>query len=141
MSGWAILVEAAIKVVLAFALLLNITIFVIWFERKVVADMQNRVGPSRAGPYGLLQTVADGVKLIFKESVTPRKVEFATYIAAPVAALVPALLIFLVVPVGNSFTLGDLVARRVRRGPRRLVLRLQVSAPRCGAGLGSDDLL
>jgi NADH-quinone oxidoreductase subunit H len=107
MSGWAIFVEAAIKVVLAFALLLNITIFVIWFERKVVADMQNRVGPNRAGPYGLLQTVADGVKLIFKESVTPRKVEFATYIAAPIAALVPALLIFLVVPVGNSFTLGD----------------------------------
>ena len=107
MSGGAVFLEALIKVVIAFLVLLNITILVIWFERKVVADMQNRVGPSRAGPYGLLQTVADGMKLIFKESVTPRKVEFMTYIAAPIAALVPALLIFLVVPVGTPFTLGD----------------------------------
>lgn len=107
MTGWETFLTAAIKVVLAFALLLNVTILLVWFERKVVADLQNRIGPNRAGPWGLLQTVADGMKLLFKESVTPRKVEFALYIAAPVAALIPALLIFLVVPIGRPFTLGD----------------------------------
>jgi len=109
MTGWETFLTAAIKVVIAFALLLNITIILVWFERKAVADLQNRIGPNRAGPWGLLQTVADGVKLLFKESVTPRKVEFGLYIAAPVAALVPALLIFLVVPIGRPFTLGDRV--------------------------------
>ena len=92
-----------------FALLLTVVILLVWIERKVVADMQNRIGPDRAGPWGILQTVADGLKLIFKESMTPRKVEFALYIAAPIAALVPALLIFLVVPIGRPFTLGDRV--------------------------------
>ncbi|NND03099.1 MAG: NADH-quinone oxidoreductase subunit NuoH [Acidimicrobiia bacterium] len=109
MTGWETFLTAAIKVVLAFALLLNITILVVWFERKVVADLQNRIGPNRAGPFGILQTVADGMKLLFKESVTPRKVEFGPYIAAPIAALIPALLIFLVVPIGRPFTLGDRV--------------------------------
>lgn len=103
MTGLETFVTAAIKVVIAFGILLNITILVVWFERKVVADMQNRLGPTRAGPYGMLQTVADGLKLLFKESVTPRRVEFGLYIAAPVAALIPALLIFLVVPVGRPF--------------------------------------
>ncbi|HEX9855815.1 MAG TPA: NADH-quinone oxidoreductase subunit NuoH [Acidimicrobiia bacterium] len=109
MTGLEIFLEAGVKVIVAFALLLNITILVIWFERKVVADMQNRIGPNRAGPYGMLQTVADGLKLLFKENVTPHKVEFALYIAAPVVALLPALLIFLVIPIGRPFTLGDRV--------------------------------
>ncbi len=109
MTGWETLLTAAIKVAVAFALLLSLTIVLVWFERKIVADMQNRLGPTRAGPYGMLQTVADGVKLLFKESVTPRRVEFALYIAAPIAALVPALLIFLVIPIGRPFTLGDRV--------------------------------
>ncbi|MFQ5554870.1 MAG: NADH-quinone oxidoreductase subunit NuoH [Acidimicrobiia bacterium] len=109
MTGWETFLTAAIKVVIAFGVLLNITILLVWFERKVVADMQNRLGPTRAGPFGMLQTVADGIKLLFKESVTPRKAQFALYIAAPVAALVPALLVFLVIPVGRPFTLGDRV--------------------------------
>ncbi|HSF87447.1 MAG TPA: NADH-quinone oxidoreductase subunit NuoH [Acidimicrobiia bacterium] len=107
LSGWEVFLEAAIKVVAVFALLLTATIFLVWIERKVVADMQNRVGPDRAGPFGILQTVADGVKLIFKENVTPRRVEFGLYIVAPIAALVPALLIFMVVPIGRPFTIGD----------------------------------
>jgi NADH-quinone oxidoreductase subunit H len=107
MTGWEVFLEAAIKVVVAFALLLVNTLLLVWFERKVVSDMQNRVGPNRAGPYGVLQTVADGLKLFFKESMTPRKVEFVPYIVAPVAALLPALLIFLVIPIGRPFTLGD----------------------------------
>jgi NADH-quinone oxidoreductase subunit H len=105
LTGWALFLEAAIKVVAAFSLLLTVVLVLVWMERKVVADMQNRIGPSRAGPFGILQTVADGVKLLFKESMTPRKAEFLPYIAAPAAALIPALLIFLVVPIGRPFTL------------------------------------
>jgi NADH-quinone oxidoreductase subunit H len=107
LTGWEIFLEAAIKVVAVFAMLLTATIFLVWIERKVVADMQNRVGPDRAGPFGILQTVADGVKLIFKENVTPRRVEFGLYIAAPILALIPALLIFMVIPIGRPFMIGD----------------------------------
>jgi len=98
---------AAVKVVAAFALLLVVVILLVWIERKIVADMQNRVGPDRAGPWGLLQTVADGLKLLFKESVIPRKVELGVYLAAPIAAMVPAFLIFLVIPVGRPFRIGE----------------------------------
>jgi len=107
LSGWEIFLEAAIKVVAIFIMLLVTVILLVWIERKVVADMQNRIGPSRAGPFGILQTVADGTKLLFKESMTPRKVDFPLYIIAPIAALVPALLIFLVVPIGRPFHIGD----------------------------------
>jgi NADH-quinone oxidoreductase subunit H len=107
MSGWETFLEAAIKVVAAFALLLVNTLILVWFERKVVSDMQNRIGPTRAGPWGVLQTLADGLKLFFKESMTPRKAEFLPYILAPVAALLPSLLIFLVIPIGRPFFIGD----------------------------------
>jgi len=108
-SGWALLLEATIRVVGVFGMLLTATLLVVWFERKIVADMQNRVGPMRAGPYGILQTVADGVKLLFKENIMPRKAEAMLYLAAPIAAAVPAFLIFLVIPIGRPFTLGDRV--------------------------------
>ena len=109
LTGWEVFLEAAIKVVAAFVLLLVNTLLLVWFERKVVADMQNRVGPDRAGPWGILQTLADGLKLFFKESMTPHRAEFVPYIAAPIVALIPALVIFLVVPIGRPFTIGDRV--------------------------------
>ncbi|NOY56363.1 MAG: NADH-quinone oxidoreductase subunit NuoH [Actinobacteria bacterium] len=95
---------AAVKVLVIFGLLLVVVLLLVWAERKVVADMQNRIGPNRAGPWGMLQTLADGLKLFFKEPITPRKAEFGMYILAPVIALVPAFLIFLVIPIGRSFT-------------------------------------
>ncbi len=100
-------IEAAIKVVIAFALLLGNTLLLVWAERKIVADMQNRIGPARAGPWGILQTLADGLKLFFKEHITPNKVQFGIYIAAPIAALLPALLIFMAIPIGKPFHIGD----------------------------------
>jgi len=102
-------VEAGIvllRVLLVFVLLLGATIINVWAERKVVADMQSRIGPQRAGPWGILQTVADGLKLFFKESVTPRKVEVGVYLLAPFLAVIPAFLIFMVVPFGAPFTIG-----------------------------------
>ncbi|HHC09559.1 MAG TPA: NADH-quinone oxidoreductase subunit NuoH [Actinobacteria bacterium] len=97
---------AAVKVAVAFGFLMGTVIVLVWAERRIVAFMQNRHGPNRAGPAGILQTAADGLKLFFKESMTPRKAEFALYIAAPVLAVVPALLVFAVIPVGAPITIG-----------------------------------
>jgi len=100
-------IVAAVKVVVAFALLFTVVLLTVWAERRVVAFMQNRLGPTRAGPFGVLQTLADGMKLLFKESMTPRNAEVFLYLAAPVMALLPALLIFLVIPIGAPITIGD----------------------------------
>jgi NADH-quinone oxidoreductase subunit H len=94
------------RVLAVFVLLLVVTILNVWLERKILADMQNRVGPDRAGPWGILQTVADGLKLFFKEQITPRKVEYGLYILAPFLAVIPAFLMFMVVPFGRPITIG-----------------------------------
>jgi NADH-quinone oxidoreductase subunit H len=98
-----------LRVLAAFGLLLGVTILNVWAERKVVADMQSRIGPSRAGPFGILQTVADGLKLFFKEAITPRKAELGMYMLAPFLAVIPAFLIFMVVPWGAPIEVGDQV--------------------------------
>jgi NADH-quinone oxidoreductase subunit H len=103
---WADIGIVLLRVILVFVLLLGATLINVWAERKVVADMQSRLGPMRAGPWGILQTVADGLKLFFKESVTPRKVELGTYLLAPFLAVIPAFLLFMVVPFGVPFTIG-----------------------------------
>jgi NADH-quinone oxidoreductase subunit H len=81
-------------------------ILMIWFERKVLADMQNRVGPARAGKWGLLQTLADGIKLIFKEDVKPDRADRPVYRLAPYLSVAPAFLTFCIVPIGGYFR-GD----------------------------------
>jgi NADH-quinone oxidoreductase subunit H len=103
MDGWDVAI-GLVKVVVVFALLLVTTILLVWIERKVVADMQNRIGPERAGPWGILQTLADGLKLLFKEQIRPNKVEVGMYLLAPVLTLIPAFLIFMVIPIGQPFT-------------------------------------
>jgi NADH-quinone oxidoreductase subunit H len=96
----SVFIEAGIKVLLAFGFLLVTVLLLVWVERKFVSDLQNRVGPDRAGPWGILQTLADGLKAFFKESITPAKAQFGLYIAAPIVSMVTALLIFLVIPIG-----------------------------------------
>lgn len=103
---WAEVGIVLLRVVLVFVLLLGATVINVWAERKVVADMQSRIGPKRAGPWGILQTVADGLKLFFKEGVTPRKVELGAYLLAPFLAVVPAFLIFMMIPFGKPFTIA-----------------------------------
>ncbi len=80
--------------------------FMIWFERKLIADMQNRLGPNRAGPFGILQTLADGIKFFFKEDLLPDRADQRVFILAPFLSLVPAFLIFSVIPIGGVFTDG-----------------------------------
>ena len=100
-------ITAVIKVVVAFFALLLVTLVVVWAERKVIADMQARIGPNRWGPYGLLQTLADGIKLFFKEDFRPKNADKWTYAIAPIMAMVPSFLAFAVVPVGDRITVGD----------------------------------
>ena len=95
-----------LKVVVAFAVLMVGVMLMVWFERKLVADMQNRIGPNRAGPFGLLQTLADGIKLFFKEELSPEKADPFVYRLAPYLSLVPAFLVFTVVPIAGNFS-GD----------------------------------
>jgi NADH-quinone oxidoreductase subunit H len=77
----------------------------IWMERKVIADMQTRVGPMRAGPRGVLITLADGIKLFFKEGITPTAADRPVYAIAPILAMFPGFLAFCVIPFGTSVTL------------------------------------
>jgi NADH-quinone oxidoreductase subunit H len=97
---------AVAKVVIAFVALLLTTLLVIWFERKVIADMQSRVGPNRWGPFGLLQSLADGIKLFFKEDFRPATADRWTYALAPIMAAVPSFLAFAIVPVGREVTIA-----------------------------------
>jgi NADH-quinone oxidoreductase subunit H len=89
-----------LKAVLIFVFLLLYTLFNIWFERRVVARMQHRVGPNVHGPFGLLQSLADGVKLALKEDIVVKAADKAVYILAPILATIPAFLAWAVIPFG-----------------------------------------
>jgi NADH-quinone oxidoreductase subunit H len=106
LSGGVGFTEVAIvlgKTVFVFALLLVTVMFMVWFERKLISDMQNRIGPNKAGPWGLLQTLADGTKLFFKEDLIPDKADRRVFILAPYLSLVPAFVTFSVIPIGGGF--------------------------------------
>lgn len=100
----AVVAIVLLKVVLIFVFLLVATMLMVWFERKVVGDMQNRVGPNLAGPFGILQTLADGIKFFFKEDLVPDRADKRVFILAPFLSLVPAFLVFSVIPIGGVFT-------------------------------------
>ncbi len=99
---WVTWILLVVRVVVIFAALLVAVMVVIWLERKVVADMQVRVGPNRAGPFGILITLADGAKLFFKEGITPTTADRPVYILAPLASMIPAMLAFAVIPFGTG---------------------------------------
>jgi NADH-quinone oxidoreductase subunit H len=94
-----------IKIVGIFAVLVFMTLFAIVFERKVVARMQQRIGPNRVGPRGYLQSLADGLKLAFKEDIMPALADKPVYFLAPVIATIPAFLAFSVIPLGPSVSI------------------------------------
>ena len=104
--GLAEVLIVLLKTLVAFGLLLVSVILMIWFERKVIGDLQNRVGPNKAGPWGLLQTLADGLKLIMKEDLIPANADRRVFVLAPFLSAVPAFVTFAVVPIGGGFD-GD----------------------------------
>jgi NADH-quinone oxidoreductase subunit H len=94
-----------IKAVLIFVVLVLLTLFNIWWERRVVARMQHRIGPNVHGPFGLLQSLADGVKLALKEDIIPKAADKVVFLLAPVLAVIPAFVTFAVIPFGPEVEL------------------------------------
>jgi NADH-quinone oxidoreductase subunit H len=90
----------AIKVLAVFAFLMVTTLLMIWAERRVIGRMQQRPGPNRAGKYGLLQSLMDGIKLPLKEDIVPRGVDKILFVLAPAIAAIPAFISFAIIPVG-----------------------------------------
>jgi len=103
--SWSVLFVVVIKVVIAFVILLVSVMLYIWGMRKVIADMQNRIGPNRAGPYGVLQTLADGIKLFFKEQSIPTTADRPVFRLAPYLSIMPAFLMFCIVPIGGTVSI------------------------------------
>jgi len=104
LNTFSYVVISVIKIVIMLLVLLTCVAYTVLLERKVVGHMQNRWGPSRVGPFGLLQPLADGLKFILKEDLTPPHVYKPLYIAAPMLSVTLALLSISVVPFGESFT-------------------------------------
>jgi NADH-quinone oxidoreductase subunit H len=98
---WVVLLKA----VMIFVVLVVLTLFNIWWERRVVARMQHRIGPNVHGPFGLLQSLADGVKLALKEDIIPKAADKVVFVIAPVVSVVPAFVAFSVIPFGPEVTI------------------------------------
>ena len=94
------------KALFVFVFLVVMTLFTIWWERRVVARMQHRIGPNRVGPFGLLQSLADGIKLALKEDIIPKAADKAVFILAPIIATIPAFMAFAVIPFGGRVWIG-----------------------------------
>ncbi len=105
-----VLLESTVKIALFFFVMLTVVAYMTWVERRVSAWIQDRRGPNRVGPLGLLQPLADGIKFLFKEEVTPPHVYLPVYLLAPMLIFVPALVTFSVVPIGPSL---DLLGHRI----------------------------
>lgn len=104
---WTPLLIVVLKVLVIFVVGLVATMLMVWFERKVIAGMQNRIGPNKAGPFGILQTLADGIKLFFKEDLLPRRSDRFVFALAPFLSFVPAFLSFAIIPLGGDFRDGN----------------------------------
>lgn len=100
------LTATIVKTVVVALALLHVTPVMIWIERRVSAWMQNRTGPNRVGPFGLLQPLADAIKFIFKEDIVPGHVRKGYYLLAPALALIPALITFCVIPFGPTIEIA-----------------------------------
>ena len=95
-----------LKVLVVFVLGLVGTMLMVWFERKMISGMQNRIGPNKAGPFGILQTLADGVKLFFKTDLLPANADPFVFRLAPYLSLIPAFMVFVTIPIAGDFTDG-----------------------------------
>jgi NADH-quinone oxidoreductase subunit H len=108
MNIWIFAIVSIVKSVAVIFVLLTAVAYSVWLERKVSARIQNRWGPTKVGPFGLLQPLADGVKFIFKEDLTQPYVYKTLYIAAPIIAVVFAISAISVIPFGNTITIGPI---------------------------------
>ena len=106
LSVTTFVIVSIVKIVVFIGVLLTGVAYTVWLERKVVGHIQNRWGPTRVGPFGLLQPLADGLKFIFKEDLTPPYVHKFLYILAPMLSLTTALISICLIPVGGNITVA-----------------------------------
>jgi NADH-quinone oxidoreductase subunit H len=103
------MIDSFVIPLLKIVIVLNATLvgvtYMVLLERKVIAWAQSRLGPMRVGPYGILQPVADAVKLMIKEDITPVRADRAVFTLAPIISMVPALIVYAVIPFGGEVTL------------------------------------
>ena len=127
--GWVVLLIVLVKVLVVFGALMVSVMLMIWFERKVISDMQSRIGPNRAGPFGIAQTLADGIKLFFKEDLLPDKADRVVFKLAPYLTIIPAFLAFAIVPIGGEVTLfGHTFELQLADPPMGILFLLAMSA-------------
>ncbi len=120
---------SAIKGLLIFVVLVLLTLFNIWFERRVVARMQHRIGPNVNGPFGLLQSLADGVKLALKEDIVPKAADKVVYLLAPVLSTAPAFIAWAVMPFGPEVSMfGHKTPLQLTDMPVAVLFILAISA-------------
>src|SRR5215813_5521875 len=98
---WNFVIFSAVKIIVVFSVLMTIVAYAVWVERKVSAAIQDRRGPNRFGPFGLLQPAADAVKAFLKEDFTPAHVRKVYYWLAPAIVMIPSLLVVAVIPFGS----------------------------------------
>src|SRR5438552_11237746 len=103
---WLDVFIVIVTTLVIFGFLLVSVMMTIWVERRIVAFMQQRYGPNRVGPFGMLQSLADGVKLFFKEDLRPITADEPVFTLAPLFSMVPAFVAFAVVPPGKGFHIG-----------------------------------
>jgi NADH-quinone oxidoreductase subunit H len=108
MTTTQVIIAAVVKSIILIVTLLTGFMYLTYYERKALARIQVRIGPNRAGPLGLLQPMADGLKLIFKEELIPARAFKFIFIVAPIITVIPALVILAVVPVGPTVNLFGL---------------------------------
>jgi NADH-quinone oxidoreductase subunit H len=96
-----------LKIIIVFNVVMGVVTLLVWVERRVSAFIQDRVGPNRVGPFGLMQPLADAIKFIFKEDLIPGQVSRTVFILAPALSLIPALCTFAVIPFGGTLSLFD----------------------------------
>ncbi len=126
---WVVLLIVLIKVLVVFGALMVAVMLMIWFERKVISDMQSRIGPNRAGPFGIAQTLADGIKLFFKEDLLPDQADRFVFKLAPYLTIIPAFLSFAIVPIGGEVTIaGHTFELQLADPPMGILFLLAMSA-------------
>ncbi len=103
MTAGEIILYSVIKISMIFPILMGVVAYTVWLERKLLAHFQHRVGPLRVGPFGLLQPIADGIKLFFKEDLIPENADRVLFIAAPLLSMATAVMAVAVIPFGPSF--------------------------------------
>ncbi len=114
MNITAFIIAAVIKIALVVFIMLTGVAYTTWLERKVIGRIQNRWGPTRVGPFGLLQPLADGIKFILKEDMLPDYAHKGLFILAPMLALIMSLISIAVIPFGETITiLGHTTALQI----------------------------